>query len=302
MRIRPLVAVSGLAVALSALPFTTWTLTRATVRPVATVTIGHRGADTQAPENTLASIDAAHRLGVDWVENDVQRTRDDRLVVVHDTTLTRTTNARSLYPGRSPWKVADFTLAEVERLDAGSWFGKRFAGERIPTLDTYLRRIDHNRQNLLLEIKNPALYPGVARQIAARLRADGWLDTAHRERRLMVQSFDAGALAAFHRLVPGVRTGFLGGPPAGRLARYAAYVDTINPDASHLTGRYISAVHAVRGDHGKPLRVYPWTVDDTTRAVALSRLGADGVITDRPAAVRAALAADTARRSPGARR
>lgn len=289
MRVRPVVAVSGLALGLAVQPLTA--LAPATSAPLApAVVVGHRGAPLRAPENTLASIDAARGLGVGWVENDVQRTRDGRLVVIHDATLNRTTDVATRYPGRSPWKVADFTLAEIEGLDAGSWFDRHFAGERIPTLDAYLRRVEHNRQNLLLEIKNPELYPGIARQIAGRLRADGWLDAGHLARRLMVQSFDADALRDFHEASPGARTGLLGNPPADRLGTYAGYLDTVNPDATHLTDGYIAAVHAVRGDHGRPMQVYAWTVDDPARAVALVRGGANGVITNRPDAVRAALA------------
>ncbi len=296
MRIRTLAALSGAVLGLSVLPFTALSHARSAAAPGPVLAIGHRGAPTRAPENTLPSIDAAHRLGVQWVENDVQRTRDGRLIVIHDDTLTRTTDAATRYPGRSPWKTGEFTLAEIERLDAGSWFDRRFAGTRVPTLDAYLRRLDHNRQSLLLEIKNPRLYPGIAGQIAARLRADGWSDPAHLHGRLMVQSFDAGALRDFHRACPGASTGLLGAPPAARLGGYARYLDTVNPDASRLTRRYVAAVHAVRGAHGRPLRVYAWTVDDPARAVALARLGVDGVITDRADVIRTALAAPGAAR------
>lgn len=290
MRIRPLLAFSGVALGLSVLPFTGLSHARPPAPTAEVLTIGHRGAPDRAPENTLASIDAAHRLGVQWVENDVQRTEDGRLIVMHDATLRRTTNAASVHPRRSPWRISDFTLAEIERLDAGSWFSPRFAGERVPTLDAYLRRLDHNHQSLLLEIKNPQLYPGIAQQIAARLTADGWTDPGHLRNRLMVQSFGAGALRDFHRACPGARTGLLGAPPVGQLKRYAAYVDSVNPDASHLTRAYVAAVHAVKGDHGTPLRVFPWTVDSPAKAVALARLGVAGVITDRPDVIRTALA------------
>lgn len=302
MRVHPFVAAGVLAVGLSALPLTSLSLTRASITGGAALVIGHRADAAGAPENTLAAVDRAHGLGIDWVENDVQRTKDDHLIVMHDATLNRTTNAKSLYPGRSPWKIADFTLAEIERLDAGSWFGKGFAGERVPTLDAYLARVDHNRQNLLLEIKNPELYAGLAGQIATRLRADGWLDAAHMRHRLMVQSFDAGSLRAFHQRCPEVKTGLLGNPPARGLARYTAYVDTINPDASHLTNGYIAAVHAVKGDHGKRLEVYPWIVDDTAEARKLTRLGANGIITNRPDVIHAALAGRAATRPAGTRR
>lgn len=86
------------------------------------VIVSHRGASAYAPENTLAAIDKAAAMGFPWVENDVQRTKDGELVVLHDATLARTTDVERVYPHRSPWKVKDFTAAEIARLDAGSWF------------------------------------------------------------------------------------------------------------------------------------------------------------------------------------
>ena len=88
--------------------------------------IGHRGNPEEAPENTLASIDAAFAVGCDLVEIDVRLSRDGVAVIVHDDTVDRTTNGKG--------NVADLTLAELKALDAGSWKAERFAGERIPTL------------------------------------------------------------------------------------------------------------------------------------------------------------------------
>ncbi|GAA3068817.1 hypothetical protein GCM10020000_61570 [Streptomyces olivoverticillatus] len=176
------------------------------------VVIGHRGLPSEAPENTLASIDRASKKGVRWVENDVQRTKDGALIVMHDTTLERTTDAKQRYPRRAPWKVSDFTLAEIEKLDAGSWFDRRFTGERVPTLDRYLRRVDHNRQKLLLEMKAPELYPGIERQIVDGLRRAGWLDQRHVQGGLVVQSFNATSLKTLHHLRPDLKEGFLGCP------------------------------------------------------------------------------------------
>ena len=103
--------------------------------------IAHRGASAYAPENTLAAIDKAADLGFRWVENDVQRTKDGQLVVVHDDSLNRTTDVEEVFPDRAPWKVKDFTAAEIARLDAGSWFSPRFAGARVPTLKQYMNRV-----------------------------------------------------------------------------------------------------------------------------------------------------------------
>jgi glycerophosphoryl diester phosphodiesterase len=84
--------------------------------------IAHRGARSLAPENTLAAAEAAQSLGADLWEFDVETTRDGELILLHDATLSRTTDAAVRYPDRSPWRAADFTWDEIETLDAGSWF------------------------------------------------------------------------------------------------------------------------------------------------------------------------------------
>lgn len=122
--------------------------------------VAHRGACGDHPENTLAAIRAALALGVDSIELDVQRSRDGALVLIHDTTLTRTTDAKRLFPRRAPWNVADFDYDELILLDAGAWKGPFFAGERIPTLDQAIDLVRTSSTGLLLELKAPALYPG----------------------------------------------------------------------------------------------------------------------------------------------
>lgn len=238
--------------------------------------VGHRGASAYAPENTLAAFRAARAQGADYFELDVQQTRDGVPVVMHDATLRRTTNAASVYPRRAPWRVGDLTLAEIGRLDAGSWFSPRFRGERVPTLAGTLRAMDGNGPGLLLEIKNPALYPGLTGRIAGELRAEpGWL----RPGRLIVQSFDSEAVREFHRLMPRVPTALLGAPPAAEvpaIARYAAYV---NPPAQAVDAAYVRRLHA---NH---LKVFAW---NAAGPAVMNRLVADrvdGIIADRPETV-----------------
>ncbi|GKQ38211.1 glycerophosphodiester phosphodiesterase family protein [Streptomyces sp. A012304] len=251
--------------------------------------IAHRGASARAPENTLAAVDAAAALGVTWVENDVQRTRDGELVVIHDDSLQRTTDVEEVFPGRAPWKVKDFTAAEIARLDAGSWFGSAYAGARVPTLKEYVRRVEHHGQKLLLEIKNPQLYPGIEQQILKVLSDEGWLDRSHVGGRLIVQSFSADSLRAVHDLQPAVTTGLLGRPTVTDLPGYARFADLINPSHASLSREYVSAVHAVTGPHGRPLEVFVWTVNHAATARTVAGYGVDGIITDKPDLVRRAL-------------
>ncbi|MEU2772143.1 glycerophosphodiester phosphodiesterase family protein [Streptomyces sp. NPDC007162] len=252
--------------------------------------LAHRGASAYAPENTLAAIDKAAALGFTWVENDVQRTRDGRLVVIHDDSLLRTTNVAQVFPGRAPWKVKDFTAAEIARLDAGSWFSRSYTGTRVPTLAQYMREVEHNHEKLLLEIKNPELYPGIEQQILKQLGNEGWLDRRHLGR-LVVQSFSADSLRTVHRLRPAVTTGYLGTPSVAALPRYAGFADLINPSVGSISAGYVRTVHSVDGPHGRPLRVFTWTVNDAVTAWKAVGYGVDGVISNKPDVVRAALRA-----------
>ena len=257
-------------------------------------TVAHRGASAYAPENTLAGVDKADQLNIDWVENDVQRTKDGELVVVHDETLDRTTDVRQVFPDRAPWKVGDFTVEELAQLDAGSWFAPEFAGERVPTLKSFLDRISENDQKLLLEIKKPELYPGIEKEIIEELRTEGWLRAGKRDD-LVIQSFDADSVKSIHSLAPRVTTGFLGTPEVSELATYAQFADQINPRYTDVTKEYVQAVKQVNGAHGEPFEVYTWTVDDGPTAVGLVEMGVDGVISNRPDVVREAIATNDAR-------
>ncbi|MFD7069380.1 glycerophosphodiester phosphodiesterase [Streptomyces sp. NPDC059913] len=250
------------------------------------VVIAHRGASAYAPENTLPAIDKARALGFDWVENDVQFTKDGVLVVMHDTDLRRTTDVEEVFPGRASWGVKDFTAKEIAKLDAGSWFGPQFAGTKVPTLKQYLKRVERNRQKLLLEIKSPELYPGIEKETLRVLRQNGWLDRAHVKNRLVVQSFGADSVKKVHQLRPDVTTGFLGTPAVADLPSYAAFTDQINPSHPSVSADYVAAVHALKGAHGKKLQVNTWTVNDAATATKLAGLGVDGIITNNPDVVR----------------
>ncbi|MFR9798656.1 glycerophosphodiester phosphodiesterase [Streptomyces sp. MS06] len=253
------------------------------------VVVAHRGASAYAPENTLDAVDKAHELGIRWLENDVQRTRDGELVVLHDGSLRRTTDVEQVFPGRAPWNVRDFTAAEIARLDAGSWFGPAFAGAHVPTLKEYVERVDENHQKLLLELKDPELYPGIEQQTLKLLGNEGWLDARHLADRLVVQSFDADSIRMVHALRPAVRTGFLGTPPVEDLAEYAAFTDEINPSHGSVSAAYVAAVHGYLGAHGRPLQVFTWTVDTAAIARTVTGYGVDGVISDKPDVVRDAV-------------
>jgi glycerophosphoryl diester phosphodiesterase len=254
--------------------------------------VAHRGASAYAPENTLAAIDKAHDMGFRWVENDVQRTKDGELVIMHDDNLKRTTNVEQVFPDRSPWKVADFTAAEIAKLDAGSWFDAKYAGARVPTLKQYMNRVSHNHQKLVLEVKKPELYPGIEQDTVRVLKETGWLDQHHVKSKLVWQSFSAESMRKVHALRPDIKKGFLGTPSVAELPEYAKFVDQINARHTTISHGYVAAIHAMEGPHGKPLEIFTWTVDEAADARRAAGYGVDGIISNKPDVVRSAVADD----------
>jgi glycerophosphoryl diester phosphodiesterase len=235
----------------------------------------HRGASAYRPENTLAAFDRAADLGAQYVELDVQRTADGVLVVLHDDTLLRTTNAASAFPDRPSWTVADFTVAELQTLDAGSWFDIRYGGEPIPTLAEVLDLLRRRDLGLLLEAKSPDKFPGIATQIADELLTQRWMFRAGAAR-LVVESFDADFIREFRTVLPRVTLGLLGSPEIAQLESWSRVADQINPHHLGLTQDYVDAIH----EHG--MTVNPWTADDPADIARLTALGVEGIITNTP--------------------
>ncbi len=132
--------------------------------------VAHRGASAYAPEHTLAAYKLAIEMGADYVEQDLAVTKDGVLICLHDASLERTTNVEQLFPDRAStqtiegttrkaWLANDFTLAEIKRLDAGSWFNAKFKGETIPTFDEAIAVI-RGKAGIFPELKTPDIYAG----------------------------------------------------------------------------------------------------------------------------------------------
>lgn len=259
--------------------------------------VAHRGASGDFPENTLAAIRGAIALGADSIELDVRRSRDGELVLLHDPTLTRTTDVRSVFPHRAPWAVEHFDYAELRRLDAGGWKSPVFAGEPIPTLREAVDLVRGSGAGLLLELKSPERYPGIVGDLASELLgARDLLGRAPDHPRLVVESFDFTAMAALKARSPQVPVGLLGTPARGSLPAVGAWADQVNPHHWSVDRAYVEEVHR----HGMGCLV--WTVNRTTAIRRALALGVDGIITDQPERLSAALLRRGARRHQPARR
>jgi glycerophosphoryl diester phosphodiesterase len=253
------------------------------VAPGRTLVIAHRGDSVTAPENTLPAVQAAIAEGADLVEVDIQRTSDDHLIVVHDTTFARTTDVASVFPGRQHDPVESFTLEEVRRLDAGAWKASAYAGTRVTTLHDLTRAVAHTRTGLLVELKNPTLYPGYEKEVARELKASGLVA----QHRAWVHSFGEAALARFHALAPSVPVGQIdetGTIPTDE----TRWISSLNASSESLTGaRVAAALH-----EGVAVLAWPRSSADDT-ASHIERLVDDrvtGIITNDPPTARFVLA------------
>jgi glycerophosphoryl diester phosphodiesterase len=221
--------------------------------------IAHRGAALYAPENTLASFRLALEHRAPAVECDVQRTRDGRLVVIHDQTVDRTTDGRGA--------VGDLTFEEVRRLDAGRWFAPEFAGEQIPLLDEVLDLI-RGRALLQLEIKNgPTFYEGIEREALDAIRRRDMEDD------VLLISFDHLCLRAARAACPRIATGIL---YAARLVDGPAAARAAGADALCVQWAF-AAEEVVAQAHAAGLGFMVWTVDDADACRRCLARGVDGI-------------------------
>ncbi len=243
--------------------------------------VAHRGSSGAAPENTLAAIKLALDHRSDTVENDIQRTSDGELVIMHDVTLTRTTDVEEVFPDRAPWNVGDFTLAEIKRLDAGSWFAPEFAGQRVPTLEQWVKAVGR-RAGMLLEPKSPELYPGIEQDLDKELRSLPDFNRALRAGKVAVQSFNHEWLRAYADLAPDVPVGLLYGnkPTDADIDAASTWADQVNPALGVIDEATVDAIHAA------DMETHVWTVNagqDMRRAI---NWDVDGIITNYPQVLR----------------
>ena len=269
--------------------------------------IAHRGASAYAPENTVPAFRLAAEQGADFVEFDLQLTKDRQIVLLHDTSLERTTDVEEVFPdrfkstgvgaaGTKRWMLADFTLAEIKRLDAGAWFDAKFRGTRIPTFGETIDAM-RGRSGLFIEIKSPELYEGIERLILSELEAKGLARPGADPRTpVLLQSFSESSLRIFaatlgtklpiHFLV-GARDAAPWLTPDG-LTKLKTFATGISPE------KVIVAQHPDVMARAKQmgLLVTPYTFrasavagyPDVRAEMAhyLQNLGVDGVITDNP--------------------
>lgn len=231
--------------------------------------VAHRGASGYAPENTIAAFDLAVDMKADYIEIDVQRSKDGELVLIHDTTVNRTTNGTG--------RVGELTLEQLRKLDAGSWFGSEFAGELIPTFDEILDRY-RGKIGILVELKAPELYPGIEEQVAEALKKRN-MDKP-KNNKIIIQSFNFESVKKVNELLPRIPIGVLTSNRAHTtveaLQEFSTYADWFNPSYGIVTKELVEQVHALG------MKIGSWTVRTPEAADFLFEMGVDAIITDYP--------------------
>jgi glycerophosphoryl diester phosphodiesterase len=212
--------------------------------------VGHRGARAYAPENTLASFKKALEIGVDAIELDVRKTKDNQLVVIHDADVKRTTDGEGL--------VSELTLAQVKGFSA--------EGEKIPTLQEALDFLD-KKVKVLVELKEA----GIEEQVLSIVNARGL------EKNVVIISFLEDALKKVRELNKSIETGLI----------YAIHTNPVKA-ALELKANYLVALYrfthtaTVQKAHENGLKIMVWTINTSLEAQEYAKKGVDGIASDKP--------------------
>jgi len=265
--------------------------------------IAHRGASGDAPEHTIAAYELALKYGADFVEPDLQLTKDGVLVCMHDTTLERTTDVAKVFPdratevnGKKSWPVADFTLTEIQKLDAGSWKGAKFAGARVPTFQQMIDTVK-GKAGIIPETKAPEVYGkrglNMEKALMAALKANK-LDAPNADPKtpIVIQSFSAESLKVLRKdhacKLPLVYLFGAGDWSAEKLKGVKEFADGIAPNKAVVLAR----PGIVKDAHDLGMSVTVWTCRtgqtgkfENVKAEMthfLRELKVDAVFTDNP--------------------
>lgn len=234
------------------------------------VVIGHRGASAYFPENTISAFRAAYEMGAEMIELDILLSKDGVPVAIHDETLDRTTNGKGL--------VADYSLEELRKLDAGLWFGEEHAGEQIPTLEEVLE-FAKGKIALNIEIKTEAvtdvLSGGIEEKALSLVKKYGMEDY------VLFSSFDYRAISHLKQLDVDISAALLyeksqsaGRTPSELIQDYEA--DAFNCSRRQFSKRWAQDTE----EHNIPVFVY--TVNNKRHMEKVIKQGASGIFSDKP--------------------
>lgn len=245
------------------------------------VNVAHRGASAHAPEHTIPAYQLGEKMKGDYIEIDLQMTKDGELIAMHDEKVDRTTNGTG--------QVKDLTLAEIKQLDAGSWFNetypqlakKNYVGLEVPTLEEVFQKFGR-QANYYIETKSPEVYPGMEEELIQILKEYKMIDRKGRTKNVLIQSFSTESLLKVHEIEPQL--------PLVQLFSYKSqavisdeelksikeYAIGVGPNFTRIDEQYVKSVRK----HG--LELHPYTVNEKSDMRKALEWGATGVFTNYP--------------------
>lgn len=242
--------------------------------------IAHRGASAYAPAHTFASYELAIEMGAHYIELDLHRTKDGKLVVLHNDSIELNGHEVEIDEITSD-VLSAFTPAEEFNQPTNRYASQKFSSLRVPSLEQVLREFG-NQTNYYIEIKSPDRYPGIERQLIDQLSDHHLLDRDDPLPKVIIQSFSSDSLKEVHALSPETpliqlysykRKAKLSPAKLKKVSRYAS---GIGVNAPVVTNRLVKNVHEAG------LAIHPFTVNETEQLSSLISMGVDGVFTDKP--------------------
>ncbi|MSU30995.1 glycerophosphodiester phosphodiesterase [Staphylococcus sp. McC-251-APC-3A2] len=245
------------------------------------VSIAHRGASGYAPEHTFYAYDKSHKeFNADYIELDLQMTKDGNLIAMHDEDVERTTGHKG--------RVEDYTTKELKQMDVGSWFNKKYSqyakkeykGAKIPTLEEILDRYGDNA-NYYIETKSPDVYPGMEEKLLHSLEKHNLLSNQKLNKgQVVIQSFSQESLlkvANMNNQIPLVQL-----VDKDKLSTFtdedlkfiSSYAIGVGPDYSDLDEQMVQKLHNYN------LKVHPYTVNTEKDMQQMLNIGVDGVFSN----------------------
>lgn len=245
------------------------------------ITAAHRGASGYAPEHTLLSYEMGEKMKGDYIEVDLQMTKDGELIAMHDETVDRTTNGTG--------RVKDMTLEQIKELDAGSWFNEKYpeyakpeyAGLQVPTLEEVFEKFGRGAK-YYIETKSPEVYPGMEEKLLELLEKYKLTGENGRSSHVLIQSFSPESLKKIHEMDPNLPLVQLKSYKTAavitdeELESIKAYAIGVGPNFTRIDEQYVQAVR----EHN--LLIHPYTVNEKEDMRKALEWGVTGLFTNFP--------------------
>src|SRR5699024_2850280 len=236
--------------------------------------IAHRGASRTTPEHTFVAYDKAIELDADYIEVDLQMTKDNKLIAMHDSKVDRTTDGTGF--------VKDKNIAQINKLDAGSWFKKKYKNEKVPELADILKKY-YKKSNFYIETKNPEIYPGMDKKLIEELNKKVLLSKYKLKKgKVIIQSFSESSLVNIHKinknitLIKLIDDNEINELSDKELQRLSKFIYGIGISQKNVD------VALIKRAHKNGLKVHVFTLNSQEEVKEMKKMGVDGGFNNNP--------------------